>query len=220
VTKVSWCLCKVSNRSLCACQVRSDRFVRILESEEKVKETNRTPTKRTAFTLVELLVVIAIIGVLVALLLPAVQAAREAARRTQCVNNLHQLGVAMHNCHDAQRQLPVGAYWCCWGTWIAEVLPYMEQANLSDQYDSSKKYDNPGGYRYSSPRNRSVTTNFIESLLCASDERQVSEIPGHEGITRHNYVVNYGNTGLGSTAGPAALIVDDIQFRGAPFMMS
>lgn len=82
------------------------------------------------FTLVELLVVIAIIGILVALLLPAVQAAREAARRTQCVNNLKQIGLAMHNYQDTHKRLPPGSA-AGWGhTWHAYALPYMEQTPL------------------------------------------------------------------------------------------
>src|SRR5690606_35055698 len=89
---------------------------------------------RPGFTLVELLVVIAIIGTLVALLLPAVQAAREAARRSQCVNNLKQLGTSMQNYHDTYRELPKGNVSCCWGTWQMAILPFIEQTQLADRY--------------------------------------------------------------------------------------
>ena len=101
--------------------------------------------RNRAFTLVELLVVIAIIGVLVALLLPAVQAAREAARRTQCANQLRQLSLAFHNHHDTHRHLPTGGWSWQWlgypdygygkeqpGGWMYNILPYIEQGNLHD----------------------------------------------------------------------------------------
>jgi prepilin-type N-terminal cleavage/methylation domain-containing protein len=89
---------------------------------------------RFAFTLVELLVVIAIIGILIALLLPAVQAAREAARRTQCINNLKQLGLACHNYQENNSALPPsraddGPTWCVY------LLPYVEQGALWEEYD-------------------------------------------------------------------------------------
>jgi len=112
---------------------------------------------RTGFTLVELLVVIAIIGVLVALLLPAVQAAREAARRTQCNNNLRQFALAMHNYHGAHGSLPTGAdcpktgggcvtiYGC--QNWFTSVLPYLELGPMYEQMDltvGTNEGPNPG----------------------------------------------------------------------------
>src|SRR5438045_1403178 len=95
--------------------------------------TRLQPVRRRAFTLVELLVVIAIIGVLVALLLPAVQAAREAARRMRCQNNLKQIGIASHNFHDTIGELP-RAYSPVTGlSWHVNILPYIEQQNLYSQ---------------------------------------------------------------------------------------
>jgi prepilin-type N-terminal cleavage/methylation domain-containing protein/prepilin-type processing-associated H-X9-DG protein len=97
--------------------------------------------RRAGFTLVELLVVIAIIGILVALLLPAVQAAREAARRMQCSNHLKQTGLALHNYHDTYKSFPIALivrvntsplYGFGW-TWQARILPFLEQNALYDQ---------------------------------------------------------------------------------------
>lgn len=91
------------------------------------------PSGNRGFTLVELLVVIAIIGILIALLLPAVQAAREAARRTQCSNNLKQWGLAIHVYHDTFRSIPTGITVPGQWTFRAMMLPFVEQKNLWDQ---------------------------------------------------------------------------------------
>lgn len=107
---------------------------------------------KNAFTLVELLVVIAIIGVLVALLLPAVQAAREAARRADCQNRLRQAALACHNHLDARRHLPsaslagkIGAYYLDVPaiSWIAQVLPYMEDEKVRDLVDENNRWQDP-----------------------------------------------------------------------------
>jgi prepilin-type N-terminal cleavage/methylation domain-containing protein len=134
-----------------------------------------------AFTLVELLVVIAIIGVLVALLLPAVQAAREAARRTQCQNNLKQIGLATQNYHDSRRELPPSRVADGQQTWLALILDYMEQASV-------KKLWNPQlGCYYDqtlATRNASVEAYYCPSQAHENRAILVPEIPqdGHSHV--------------------------------------
>ena len=131
---------------------------------------------RRAFTLVELLVVIAIIGVLVGLLLPAVQAARESARRACCTNNMRQLGLALHSYHETFGSFPAGNYGhqsqvgVCpgtsgiskgWANWMISILPYLEQTPLYDAYDFNAHNEDP--------ENQSVRESLVPSYICPSD---------------------------------------------------
>jgi prepilin-type N-terminal cleavage/methylation domain-containing protein/prepilin-type processing-associated H-X9-DG protein len=131
---------------------------------EMEMKTESRPRGKHGFTLVELLVVIAIIGVLVALLLPAVQMAREAARRVQCQNNLKQLGLAFLNFESTRSELPL-AYTNQSlpgkNNWAPFVLPYFEQKNLIDGYDLAVDW-------WVAP-NRPLVANHLKVLLCPSD---------------------------------------------------
>ncbi len=171
---------------------------------------------RLGFTLVELLVVIAIIGILISLLLPAVQAAREASRRTQCANNMKQMALAMHNYHGTYSRLPpgVGRCGCCWGTWVAVTLPYLEQEQAAEKYVNWGGSDRagPGGSfplqtRYNHALNQDITRKRFPSMTCPSD---FANAPSG-GVTTHNYVVNYGNTSFYQNA------LGGVRFGGAPF---
>lgn len=146
---------------------------------------------RWAFTLVELLVVIAIIGVLVALLLPAVQSARESSRRTKCVNNLKQLALAMHNCHDTQGKLPLaGTTAPVRQSWVSQIWPYFEQHGLAASYDYKKGFhEAPNIVRNTF---NGVLCTRIAAFYCASDRPNAMWQGDTYWRSRGNYVVNWG----------------------------
>lgn len=165
---------------------------------------------RHGFTLVELLVVIAIIGVLVALLLPAVQAAREAARATQCKNSIRQVGLALHNYHDIHLRLPPG--WIAdqpegvpgWG-WMVSILPQLEQGPL---HDNVIKRNLP----VSDPSNKEAREQVLKILLCPTDptpkqfELTAEDDSPMFNVSRGNYVGVFGTLELedNPTAGDGA----------------
>jgi prepilin-type N-terminal cleavage/methylation domain-containing protein/prepilin-type processing-associated H-X9-DG protein len=150
------------------------------------------PKPRHGFTLVELLVVIAIIGVLVALLLPAVQAAREAARRGQCQNHLKQVAIAAHNYHDTMLRFPAG--WCNphQGTAICALLPYLEQNNKYNVFDFTQNIN-------TATTNAAARSQDVKVFICPSDQGSGRFFTGIAGATgpeptgRNNYMANLGS---------------------------
>ena len=176
---------------------------------------------RRGFTLIELLVVIAIIAVLISLLLPAVQQAREAARRTQCRNNLKQLGLALHNFHDTKGRFPTaddvgGGNWKeqpdgkAQPSWHVVLLPYMEQANL---YSFTQSNPSPNGNNNPASNPALAALKPLPYLRCPSD-------PWESGNLSTNYGASNGPQQLpnfcgGSTPTPfSQYATPDVSFPG------
>ncbi|MGL4595804.1 MAG: DUF1559 domain-containing protein [Thermoguttaceae bacterium] len=158
----------------------------------------------SAFTLVELLVVIAIIGVLIALLLPAVQAAREAARRSTCLNQLRQVALAAHNYHSTWKSFPAGATMPVRNDWsaLAQSLPFIEQTALADALKLAMntygagdgRYDEAAAFANAIPEIQSAVRTNVPVFLCPSDSRWRDKTPQMRGMT--NYVMSTGDNSV------------------------
>ena len=147
---------------------------------EKIQQ-DRRPNSHSGFTLVELLVVIAIIGILIGMLLPAVQSVRQAARRTTCANNIRQLALAVHNFESGHMRFPVnqigaglpnnsGGFSTGNYSWLVPLLPHFEEQNVHDLMNHAINNGDGDGYKISDTHpNAEAAGTLIDTLVCPSD---------------------------------------------------
>jgi hypothetical protein len=139
--------------------------------------------------------------VLIALLLPAVQVAREAARRMQCNDHLKNITLAMHNYHDVHKSLPYGGIGTIHGAWALRIFPFIEQTALESQYDFNSPYNTTiAGVGFTQSNNALLRGLRISVYTCPSDTRQKASYPTNStsGVPYefHNYLVCVGSTGI------------------------
>jgi prepilin-type N-terminal cleavage/methylation domain-containing protein len=187
----------------------------------------------SAFTLVELLVVIAIIGILVALLLPAIQAARESARRTQCINQIHQLTLALQNYHDARKGFPPGVqndkgelFEYPRLTWMMHTFPYLEEGAIFGVFNMKATAACSGGV-WLDPANQPAVSKSVAGLLCPTDGEGdlYHNHPGCGGqAAKSNYAGFFGNVNMGGVLAyfknPNAVSTTTPKHLPAAFMMN
>lgn len=178
-------------------------------------ERQRSMKKKSAFTLIELLVVIAIIGVLVGILLPAVQKAREASRRTSCTNNLKQFGIALHAFHDTMGKFPPARdAWPTPFSTHARLLPFVEMENAQNLIMFPDPSSPTPGLTTSTGVNQTAAQTVIKLFTCPSDAIQ-GKVPGST-FAGNNYVANVGsgiNNGDYVTGDGVFLLNRDVGFR-------
>ncbi len=186
-------------------------------------------TKRQGFTLIELLVVVAVITLLIGLLLPAVQSARESSRRAQCLNNFRQLGLALQSYHDIQGTFPIGRFGLYYTypsirsylnrqTWVVATLPHLEQSQLYNAYNVKLAFIEPA--------NSTSLLTSVATFLCPSDTDSLQEPDAPWARVKGNFAANWGNTHYFQDAklsapgagDPFPGPVDSATFNGAPFM--
>lgn len=198
---------------------------------ELKQASSKGRVKRSGFTLIELLIVIAIVGILVALLLPAIQSAREAARRAACTNNLRQVGIAVHNYHDARHHLPPpnavvpgmeqkdSPFYDVSISFFGLIMPYLEEGNRYSELDLKKRVDDPQNLR--------IVASPVDVYMCPSMRlpRAVPETVCGESMGPGSYLIStrtqYNQWVLdGAFAAPSGRMVPGGTFITDPYTLS